>query len=347
MGNEKLNISTSGKLSENKKADDELAKLKKKAAEDEAKAKEASDRIDAELEAEKERVREANEKAQKEYDDALAKIEQEKEEHEAAVEAAEKEASDKRAQVKEVAGTAATATAGLIAKDIKKGNKKGALLKIILIVVILLAAFFIYRSIKVNPVDELVEALPPTLQEMLPDPTMGYSKIDFTNAVLGKAKEESELIVMVQEVKVDAEISNALANISLFKKSQMIHYVGSGEFGVNLKGFGEDDVEVDMDLKKIYITIPHCTLYSYKIDPNKTQIEDVKKNSFLALGQIKFTQEQQNILDKNVDATLKAELDTKELKDKADEIAKLKVRELFQPVVSAVSEDFLVVVEQE
>lgn len=346
MNKNDLNINTTGKLSENKKADEELEKLKKKAEEDKQKAQEASDRIDAEFEAEKEKVKEANEKAQKEYDDAVAKIEQEEKEHEEAVAASEKEAEDKKKKIKDTAGATVAAVAGLAASDIKKGKKKNAAVKIIGIIVIVIIAFFLYKSVKANSMDGFVSSLPPSLQEMLPDPTMGYNKIDFTNAVLGKAKEESELIVMVQEVKVDAEISNALANLGIFKKTQKIHYVGSGEFGVNLKGFGENDVEVDLDAKKVTLTIPHCTLYSYKIDPNQTQIEDVQKSSFLAIGQIKFTQEQQNILDKDVDATLKAELDTPALKEKADELAKLKVRELFQPVVSAVSEDFIVEVVQ-
>ena len=346
MSKDDLNITTSGKLSENKKADEELEKLKKKAEEDKEKAREASDRIDAEFEAEKEKVREANEKAQKDYEDALAKIEKEKQEHEAAAAASEKEAEEKKKKIKDVAGAVVTAAAGSAAGDFKKGRKKSAIVKIIGVIVVALVALYLYKAIKTNPVDAFVSSLPPSLQEMLPDPTMGYNKIDFTNAVLGKAKEESELIVMVQEVLVDAEISNALANIGFLKKTQKIHYAGSGEFGVNLKGFGEDDVSVDLDAKKVVLTIPHTTLYSYKIDPNKTQIEDVKKSSFLALGQIKFTQEQQNILDKEVDATLRKELDTPALKEKADELAVLKVRELFQPVVTAVSEDFIVEVIQ-
>ncbi|MEG1640597.1 MAG: hypothetical protein RR284_06705, partial [Ruthenibacterium sp.] len=68
-----------------------------------------------------------------------------------------------------------------------------------------------------------------------------------------------------------------------------------------------------------------------------------KASDYVALQKL---QEQQQELDNSVTDAMKAELNTKELFDKANEIGTLKVREIFSPLVTAVAEDFIVKVVQ-
>ena len=59
--------------------------------------------------------------------------------------------------------------------------------------------------------------MPESLEELLPDETMGYNHIDFSEAILGEARHRQELVVMEQDVEVPVQITQALGNIDLFK----------------------------------------------------------------------------------------------------------------------------------
>ncbi len=177
------------------------------------------------------------------------------------------------------------------------------------------------------------------------DDVMGYTTIDFQNAVLGEAREKQELVVLEQDVKVDTEISSAMANIELFKKTKMIHTYGTGVYTVDMSQINADKVVVNDAERTVTIIIPHTVLQYVNVDPSKTEFEDTEQ--LIPIGDLKLTAEQQNVVDQAIDKAMREQLESAEQMAKADEVALLKVAEVYQPIVSAVSDQYLVIVEFE
>lgn len=189
-------------------------------------------------------------------------------------------------------------------------------------------------------------SLPDSVQGLLPDEKMGYNAVDFSNAILGESREQKELVVMEQDVEVTSQISQDLLNISLFAKQKIIHSFGTGVYTVNLEKLSAKDIVFDEATGIITVTVPHAKLGYVSVDVEKTEFEDTRK-ALLAVGDIKLTAEQKHVLDQDIDASLHEKLENPALLTKADEIALVKVREIFQAPVSALSDAFLVKVVME
>lgn len=321
---DELHVNSTGKVRENKQAQAELERLRKEAAADKAKAGKAA-------------------KQKKTKTAAAAKKSRETAKKTAAA------AAKKSKQVEKELGNLAAVAGGALLTDLAgksstKKQRRTALLVLAVAAVAVAVGLLFFRP-QIQRLLGLDVAAPAALADLLPDSTMGYHKIDFTNAVLGKARETAKLVVLEQEAEVDSEISNALANLAVFKKTKQVHSVGTGYYTVDLDGFTADNVAVDLERRTVTVTIPAAVLDHTAVDPEKTTFEETQ-HALLGFGDVKLTQEQQNELDRSIQQALQTVLDTPEQYQKADEIARLKVRQLFQPVVSAVAEEFLVEVKQ-
>jgi hypothetical protein len=269
-------------------------------------------------------------------------------ERKATIESNRKKAAEKakpkkpaaKPKIPDGAKTAGMALLGGLAKG-KKG-KKPKLGMLLVIVVVAIIAFMFFRP-------QLMALFGGSLipDSLAPDEVMGYNSIDFQEAILGEARERSALIVWEQDVQVDSEISNAFANLSFLKKTKMIHTFGTGKYTVELGGIDNDHIKVDDDAKTVTITVPHSVLDSVSIFPEQTTFEDTEHTLPIKIGDIKLTQEQQNELDKSIDTTIREELNKPEHFAKADEVAIVTIQEIFQPLVTAVSDQFEVLVVQE
>lgn len=187
--------------------------------------------------------------------------------------------------------------------------------------------------------------LPEGIEDLMPDPEMGYSRIDFQNAILGETREKSELVVREQDIQVDSQISQALVNLSVFEKTKIVHSFGVGVYTVDLSKVTEEGIDVDLDNKHITVTIPRAVLRYVEIDPEKTTFEDTDR-AFLAFGDITLTSEQQQTLQASVQEKMREHLASQEQMDEADGLAREKVFELLNPVVQAISEEFTLLVRQ-
>ena len=179
-----------------------------------------------------------------------------------------------------------------------------------------------------------------SVDEVIDEHFTGYTALDFKNVIMGKVVEHQELIVMEQYVNVETTITKAgLANLSIFSKLKNVEYSGKGQYTVDLSKIDEDHINVDMDNKIVYITIPHAKLQEVILDVNNIQFEDTEKG-FLAFGDLALTAEQQNDIEVSVKQTMTEALDTKELYAQADEYALNQTWSIFAPLVSSVSEEF-------
>ena len=215
------------------------------------------------------------------------------------------------------------------------------LLRLILFVVLVIALLILYAKLKDFLTGGITITAPESLSALLPDETMGYSRFDFSNAILGESREKSEFVVLEQDVSVTSRVSQALANLALFEKSQGITSYGTGVYTVDLSKLSEADVSLDTELNLLTITIPHSVLSYVTVDVEKTEFEETKKALF-AFGEIKLTNEQLNLLEQNIQDAMKEQLGTAEMLAKADVQALSQVHKLFEPIVQAIAPEIAV-----
>ena len=283
----------------------------------------------------------------KKQEEALSDLKKRSSSRKKDIEKSRKAASEKQSKPKPKEGNSNTAAlagvGGAVLKNVfgKKG-KKPKLGMIIIIVAVIAIAFFLFKP----QLGGLLSAFSMP-DSVAPDEVMGYNSIDFQEAILGESRERSALIVWEQDVEVRSEISSAFGNFDFLKKSKVIHTFGTGKYTVELGGIDNEHITVDETLKTVTITIPHSVLDSVSIDPNNTTFEETEHNLPIKLGDIKMTQEQQNELDKSIDGVLREKLNIAEHFAKADDVAIYNIQEIFQPLVTAVSDQYEVVVVQE
>ncbi|NLI54120.1 MAG: DUF4230 domain-containing protein [Clostridiales bacterium] len=186
--------------------------------------------------------------------------------------------------------------------------------------------------------------LPDSFSSLLPDETLGYSKIDFSEAILGESREKSDFVVLEQDITVTTRVSQALANLALFEKSQIVRSFGTGVYTVDLSGLTDAEIALDTDARLVTVSIPHAALSYVTVDVEKTEFEETKKALF-AFGEIKLTNEQLNLLEQNIQDSMTEQLSGEEMLVKADAAALKQVRQLFSPIVRAVAEEYSVQIE--
>ena len=169
-----------------------------------------------------------------------------------------------------------------------------------------------------------------------------HTELEFENVILGKAQEHQELIVMEQPLEVSSTITKSgLGNLDIFSKVKNVSYAGKGLYTVDMSKIDADHIDVDLDKKTVTITIPHTVLQEVILDVDNIKFEDTEKG-LLAFGDLKLTAEEQNTIEKSVRETMKQTLDSSDLYSQADEFAKLKTWQIFQPLVTALSPEFVV-----
>lgn len=215
------------------------------------------------------------------------------------------------------------------------------ILRGVVLAAVIIAVLFLLPKIKAFLTPDINIGLPDSFDSLLPDEVMGYSKIDFENAILGESREKSAFVVLEQDISVSTRVSQALANLALFEKSQVVRSYGTGVYTVDLAGLTGADIVMDPDLEQVTVTIPHAALSYITVDVEKTEYEETKKAIF-AFGEIKLTNEQLNLLEQNIQDTMEEQLSSAEMLYKADVHALSQVRELFEPIVRSVAPEYVV-----
>jgi hypothetical protein len=67
-------------------------------------------------------------------------------------------------------------------------------LRIVLLLAILIAVLFLLPKVRSLFRPSVEFSVPESLSELMPDETMGYSSIDFSNAILGESREKSDFV---------------------------------------------------------------------------------------------------------------------------------------------------------
>lgn len=213
----------------------------------------------------------------------------------------------------------------------------------VILIAVLVAVLILVPKIKDLLTPDIHIDIPDSLNSLLPDETMGYSKIDFSDAILGESRTKSDFVVLEQDVSVSTRVSQALANLALFEKSQIIRSYGTGVYTVDLSKLSANEIDFDSKRNLVTITIPHSVLSYVTVDVEKTEFEATKKALF-AFGEIKLTNEQLNLLEQNIQDAMKEQLDSADRFAKADTAALSQVQKLFEPIVKTVDSSIILAV---
>ena len=214
----------------------------------------------------------------------------------------------------------------------------------VVLIAVLIAVLFLLPKIKDMLTPDINIDVPDSLSSLLPDEKMGYNKIDFSSAILGESRTKSDFVVLEQDVSVTTRVSQALANLALFEKSQVITSYGTGVYTVDLSKLSDQDISLDSELNLLTISIPRPVLAYVTVDVEKTEFEETKKALF-AFGDIKLTNEQLNLLEQNIQDAMQEQLGTSEMLAKADVQALSQVRKLFEPIVQSIAPEIVLSIE--
>ena len=313
-----LNINTSSKNVDGERAERQAERLAEIAAKQAADRKAAEDAHAQQL-AEAKAAKEAAEKAKAEAEAAAKK-------------SAEQLETLSKLGAAALAATGATA-AGVAAK--KSSSIKG---KLILLAVIALIAFMVFLAwprieAAINPAPAVHTA------SQLNSTVLGRTGTEISNAVLGEARQRQELIVWEQDVQVDSEITTALANIDIFRKTKNIRSFGTGVYTVDMGKIDESSIAVDEKAHTVVLSIPRTQLQYVTKDLEATEFEDTQ-HAILGFGDIKLTQEQQNQLEQQIEASMRDQLVTPENFAAADSAALLVVYDVYQPLIAKIDNSY-------
>ena len=174
---------------------------------------------------------------------------------------------------------------------------------------------------------------------------LGYTAVDFENAVLGAAKKEALLVVDEQEISVVSTTTKAgLFNLGVFSKNQSVTFVGMSQYAVDLKKLTKENISVDNESHTVNVKVPHAEFHLVKIDHDKTIFADTEKG-LLAFGDIKMTQEENNEIEKEATARLEEKAKEPEPMKRADQYALYVLRDLFETSINSVTNSYKVKVE--
>ena len=325
---DKVNITSSGKRVSGEKSDEQKKRL------DEIEGKKAADRkVAAEAEAaEREAAKAAEEKKhaeQKAAEEAKAK--------------AEADAKARREAVEKI-GTAALSAGGAavssVVDDARKGklkvSSKTVVFAVIGLAIVALLLFIAWPrlSVLLFPEPEATTAV-----ELSESAIMGNTTAEIGDAILGEARQKQELVVWEQDVQVDSEISQALANLAVFSKTKTVRSFGTGVYTVDMGQIDESSIAVDEQARTVTMTIPHAQLQYITKDLEKTEFEDTQ-HAILGFGDVKLTQEQQNLLERSIEDAMRVELESDACFQDADSAALLVVYDVYQPLVAQIDNTY-------
>ncbi len=162
------------------------------------------------------------------------------------------------------------------------------------------------------------------------------------HAMMGDSSTQKKLEVYTQEVTDVTKLTDE-GNL-LFRlgaKYQYVKYTGTAAYFVDLSKVGSDQITVNTTDKTVTITIPH-TSQELDIDEEKTTTEETEKIGIFAVGDPKLSEEERKRVITEVREEMANTLSVNKASEKADEMALLIVRQIYEPVVSVVSKDYKV-----
>ena len=157
---------------------------------------------------------------------------------------------------------------------------------------------------------------------------------------MGEAVGHSELIVMEEPMQLTTTLlKEGPWEWEVCRRTKNVTYYGTGVYTVDLSKLSSSQIKVDEEKKVVTVSVPHAVLQYINPDYEKIEFEDTDMG-LLAFTDITLTAEEQAALENSVLKDMREHLSSKDLMDAADKFAEMKIWEIFQPLVTAVSPEF-------
>lgn len=169
-------------------------------------------------------------------------------------------------------------------------------------------------------------------------------EVNFSDILLSKQEETRKLIVSKQTGTVTTNLTDRLINqldFDFLKKTQQISYTGTGFFVVDLDNISKNDIINDSKNKKLTIKIDHAHLQTIEIKPEDIIIDSVKEG-LLARGNIKLSIADYNVIEQDIRKRLEEKFNTAANGQTADDNALKMVKDVYEPIVKAVDNRYIV-----
>ena len=174
---------------------------------------------------------------------------------------------------------------------------------------------------------------------------LGYTAVDFEEAILGDSQKVKKLQVFQQEVSdVATQTDTGLFNLSAFTKAKIITYNGTAIYTVDLSDLKKTDISFDEKQRIVTLRIPHAQQEKINIPEDEIQFGDTTRG-LLAFGDIRMTPEQLSDVQEGARNKMQEKLAEQNVQETADRFAKLAVWEMFSPIIKAVGKDVSLEVE--
>ena len=209
----------------------------------------------------------------------------------------------------------------------------------------ILGGFLVYQHTK--PKDPMIAGQVPgaeTADVVLNQGVFSHTAAEFEDVILGKARENTELIVMEQPITMATTITRAvLGNLAIFSKMKNVTFHANGLYTVDLSEITRSNIKVDQNARMVILQIPHAVLHSVNLDVDSMEFEDTERG-LLAFGEIKLTAEEQNSLESAAVKSMTERLSSEASMADADKMAILKVYEIMEPIVTTVASNYHITV---
>lgn len=171
----------------------------------------------------------------------------------------------------------------------------------------------------------------------------GHLVADFEEPIIGKASEQTKLLVYEQEVVIQDTMSETgLFNLSCFDKSQEVALPGKGNYYTDLSKLA-GNVSVDNDKRTVTVRIPHVTEETV-CDLENMSAGEVEKG-WLAFGDIDTSTEKHIVHSQEMYVEMQALLLSDKYMESADKAALKQVKYLLSSTVKEVDPRYGLIVE--
>ncbi len=201
------------------------------------------------------------------------------------------------------------------------------------ILLISLGAFIAINFINKKEEKKFVSFQGPIAGEQIADLKEVLKKLKLQEVTIEKFKQSQELIVMEVELSETIIWDESWGELSVFRKSQEVNFYGTGIYTTDLALIEPEDIKFEHNEKKIYVNAVKPQIKSIELDEDKTTYT-VTDTGFFRFGDIKITPAQSQMVNQQVKAQMKEQMNKIEFYNQALTSAELSIEDLFKKIIS-------------
>lgn len=146
-------------------------------------------------------------------------------------------------------------------------------------------------------------------------------------------KNVNKIIPLEIELSKTIIVDKSFSSLDVFKKFKEIQFFANCSYYIDLSSLETDDINLDDSLNTIELKVPYPKIYTISLLNDKT-IYKPSENGLLRFGEIKLTQEEFNIIQKELYSSFEETLNSEELYNEALESSKKSLLYLLNKLIN-------------